>query len=80
MNNADKLKKRLGGRLLPPVRVSRAISYEVATIDQKGTISSHYFKKLEQAKAYFVECQERGENVQPIAKYKGEEFQEEIYF
>jgi len=71
----------MGARFLPPQKkVKKAISYEVATIDKHGTITSHYFGKLDKARAYFEECQARGENVQPIAKYKGEEFQEEIYF
>lgn len=55
--------------------------YEVSIIDnEKGEIYDKAFNDLEEARAYYKAQEEKGLNVQPIAKYKGDEFQEEIYF
>lgn len=77
----SKLQRELGAKILPPRKTTRAKTfYEVATINQHGTIESRDFATLGKAKGYFLEQQAKGFNVQPIAKYKGDEFIEEIYF
>lgn len=80
MSNISKLQHEMGARFLPPQRPKKAkVFYEVATIENNGTITSRNFAKIGKAKTYYQEQQAKGLNVQPIAKYKGEEFLEEIF-
>jgi len=79
MSNIKRLQREMGALFLPPQKSQRArVFYEVAIINDKGTIESRDFAKLDKAKAYHKESLEKGLNVQPIAKYKGDDFLYEI--
>ena len=80
MSNIERLQKEMGAKILPPKKATpQKVYYEVAIINDKGTIESRNFAKLDQAKAYHKESLEKGFNVQPIAKYKGDNFLYEIF-